>query len=153
MSFTLLFHVLAMSNLAGLLVPEIFISRQYRLNTDWQKRHALASFHVKLTQWTYVILLVTVLTGIGRVMEAGYPWFAFSTMFWLAAKQSLGMVLVAWVLLTWSGLRMVAKNLRSGSDSEAETMIALRDYERIKGRSHVITGLAWVMVALAVLKI
>ena len=153
MSFTALLHILAMANLVGLLIPEIHIGRQYRLSSSATERRALASLHLRLAQWAYIVLLFTVLTGVGRVMEVGYPWFAFGTVFWLAAKQTIGLLLVLWVLLTWPALRQAQKNLRSGHVSEAEVEIGLTMYERVKSRSHVVTGLAWLMAALAILKI
>ena len=151
MNLAALLHILAMSCLVGLLVPEIFIGRQYRLSNSLEEKRALASLHLRLASFVYIMLLVTVLTGVGRVMESGYPWFAFGTMFWLAAKQAIGLLLVVWVFLTWVGLRAAVKKLRSGAMSEAESSLAA--YEKVKGHSHLITGLAWLMAALAILKI
>ncbi len=153
MAFTALLHILAMANLVGLLIPEIFIGKQYRRSSSVVERRALASLHLRLAQWAYIVLLFTALTGVGRVMESGYPWFAFGVVFWLATKQTLGLLLVLWVLLTWNALRRAQKNLRSGNMSETEAEEGLKLYERVKSRSHIVTGLAWLMAALAILKI
>lgn len=151
MSITALLHILSMACLVGLLIPELFIGRQFRQSNSVLERHSLALLHLRLAQFAYGILLLTVLTGVGRVMESGYPWFNFSGMFWLAAKQTIGLLLVVWVLVTWAGLRAAAKKLRSGTASEAEE--GLKIYAAVKARSHLVTGLAWLLAILAVSKI
>ena len=148
MKFTALLHVLFMANLVGLLVPAIFLSKQYRQSQSLEARAAIALLHVRLTMFAYIVVVLIVLTGVARVAESHYPWFDFRSMFWLAAKQSLGLLMALFVLLTWFPLRRAAADLRSQTD-----VGSIQAYDRIKGWSHLITGLAWVMLVLAILKI
>ena len=152
MKFTALLHILSMASLLGLLVPEIMLGRQYRKSSAPAEKLALARYHMKIARFSYALLLFVVLTGAARVMEQGYPWFAFDTMLWLALKQIIALLLCVWVVATWSSLLQVAKKLRSEVSLEAESNAVLKAYERIKGRSHLVTGMAWLLAALAILK-
>jgi len=153
MKLVLLIHILLMANLVGLLVPELIIGRRYRGTKSIPEKRALASLHLQLNQWAAVVLFLTVLTGTVQTISGRYPWFAFNGMLWLAIKQVVGLALVIWIIVSWNGIRSTAKKLRFDTQSEAELEIGLKAYDRIKGQSHMITGLAWLLAALAILKV
>jgi hypothetical protein len=149
-NITLFIHVLAAAALIGFLLPEIFIKRLYNETKDPSGKLALARLHLRMMVWGLPILLFIVFTGIGRTAEMHYPWFNFSLTFWLAAKQTLGAILLVWYLIVYSGIRAAGKSLKGSAESPDALC---RIYERVRGKIHPIVMTALVLALLGTLKI
>ena len=152
MQFTALLHILAMANLVGLMVPFVMLNRASRTSDDVNVRVQVARLYTQLILFAYLMLLVVVATGIGRVAESDYPWFAFGTMFWLAAKQTIGLLSALFILATWVHVRRVLKVLRSKASTDIPVSDKLQSFGRVRGWAQMVVGLGWVLLVLAILK-
>lgn len=143
----LLFHVLAAITGLGMFAPDILLTRIYREAQSIGEKIRLARLHTLLSMTAQWSLLVLAVTGGILTYRGGYSWYNFSTVPWLAIKQTLILAMLVLLVMGWSKVRALHRALAT---ERAAQMLEL--YEKNRFRGHISYGLALVMAILGVLK-
>jgi hypothetical protein len=149
----LLIHVLGMACLIGMIVPVRAIRAQFAESTSGFAKAALALTAIRMRMVTAVIFVIVVFSGIGMTHVGGYPWFNFSTVFWLAFKQLFGLLLLGDTIATLAKSRKFRKALLAASGNESALNELLRNFPKMISRAQIGIGVGWVLATLGVLKI
>lgn len=143
-----------MALLLGLMIPVILAGRQYRKANHAADRLVLAKFETSLAEYSVYIFLFVLITGIVRTIEVGFPWFSFRLLFWLAVKQSIGMLLLIWAGYYLYRVRSVKKQLKTVPAEEDELRRHFEIFEdSVHGQLHLLIGSGWLLAILGIWKI